>query len=173
MNKKATLFITLLATTLFIAGCTPPGDTTPPGPGKYAAIAQCLTQKGVKFYGAYWCPHCADQKKIFGSDMQYVAYVECDPNGKNAKPDECQKAGVEKYPTWFFPGQGIITGVQDPVDLAAKANCPTTAEVISTTSQQTSEPVSLLQTSQQTSSEQTTQSALPPYSPAVQPPSQQ
>jgi len=91
--------------------------------GKYAAIAQCLTSKGVKFYGAYWCSHCAEQKKILGSDMRYINYVECDPGGQNSKRDECVAAGVQSYPSWFFPGQGLSVGVQDPVELAQKANC--------------------------------------------------
>ena len=28
-------------------------------------------------YGAYWCPHCQAQKKVFGESFQYVPYVEC------------------------------------------------------------------------------------------------
>ncbi|MFQ5851026.1 MAG: vitamin K epoxide reductase family protein [Candidatus Binatia bacterium] len=31
------------------------------------ALAEHLTKGGAKFYGAYWCPHCENQKRIFGA----------------------------------------------------------------------------------------------------------
>src|SRR2546430_1164979 len=40
------------------------------------SFAQCLTSKGTKMYGAWWCPHCKDQKESFGFALQYVNYVE-------------------------------------------------------------------------------------------------
>jgi len=30
---------------------------------KHDAFARCLTDRGVKMYGAFWCPHCVEQKK--------------------------------------------------------------------------------------------------------------
>lgn len=65
-------------------------------------FAQCLTDAGMTFYGAYWCPHCNDQKEMFGESLQYVNYVECDAGGENADPDACVKAGVEYYPSWIL-----------------------------------------------------------------------
>ncbi len=126
----------MLISALLIA-CTPSGsngnqDATG---GKYAEIAKCLTSKGVKFYGAYWCPHCADQKKIFGSDMQFINYVECDASGKNGKPEECKAAGVERFPTWFFPGQPNVVGVNQPEELAKLANCEIPGSTSTTTTQ--------------------------------------
>ena len=41
------------------------------------AFAKCLAAKPAKMYGAYWCPHCADQKAMFESSFKYVPYVEC------------------------------------------------------------------------------------------------
>jgi Predicted membrane protein len=32
------------------------------------ALARHLTQIGAKEYGAYWCPHCYDQKQLFGKE---------------------------------------------------------------------------------------------------------
>jgi hypothetical protein len=66
------------------------------------ALARCLVDKGAKFYGAYWCPHCQEQKTEFGSSAQYLPYVECDPSGENANPQECQAAGIQGYPTWVI-----------------------------------------------------------------------
>jgi hypothetical protein len=115
------LFLAAIATlsVFALAACTQPE----PKDGQYAVLAKCLTAKGVKFYGAFWCPHCQNQKKMFGDDIRYIDYVECDPKGENSKTEECLKAGVERYPSWFFPGQGITPGEQKPEELAVKANC--------------------------------------------------
>ena len=68
------------------------------------AFAKCLNQKGVVMYGAYWCPHCQSQKKLFGDAFQYVDYVECDPQGPNANPTECTAQNIQGYPTWIYNG---------------------------------------------------------------------
>ena len=47
----------------------------PKGSTKYDGVAQCLTEKGVKFYGAFWCPHCQNQKKMFGRSARLLPYV--------------------------------------------------------------------------------------------------
>jgi hypothetical protein len=39
--------------------------------GHLNAFAQCLEGKQVKMYAAYWCPHCFDQKEMFGSSFRY------------------------------------------------------------------------------------------------------
>ena len=37
------------------------------------SFAQCLTSKGMKMYGAWWCPHCAEQKESFGYGFHHSA----------------------------------------------------------------------------------------------------
>ena len=118
MNKKIALFSIMLLGVIALAACGGPVQD-----GKYAKLAQCLTAKGVKFYGAFWCPHCQEQKAIFGDDMRYINYVECDARDPSAKPEECDAKGVKSYPTWFFPGQGNESGVHEPADLAKKVGC--------------------------------------------------
>ncbi|MGI0489796.1 hypothetical protein ACN4EK_30645 [Pantanalinema rosaneae CENA516] len=75
------------------------------------ALAKHLQQIGAKMYGAYWCPHCQQQKELFGSPTfsRYINYIECDPRGQNAKPNLCRAAKIGGYPTWeingkFYPG---------------------------------------------------------------------
>ena len=68
-------------------------------------LAKYLTEKGAVMYGAYWCPHCTNQKKSFGDAFEYVKYVECDPKGQNANPALCQARGVKGYPTWEIGGK--------------------------------------------------------------------
>ncbi len=93
-------------------------------PGKYDEFAKCLTEKGVKFYGAYWCPRCADQKKLFGNSMQYIDYIECAiPGGdKGVQTAICQKEKIESYPTWEINGQKTI-GVLQLSYLASVTGC--------------------------------------------------
>lgn len=86
-------------------------------------IAKCLNEKGVKFYGAYWCPHCQEQKESFGSAAQYLPYIECDAKGENPNPEACEKANIKAYPTWVFPDGTTLTGVQHPDDLSYMARC--------------------------------------------------
>jgi len=64
-------------------------------------LASCLSEKGVKFYGAYWCPHCNDQKELFGKAVESF-YVECSLPSAQGQTEICQEAGVKAYPTWEF-----------------------------------------------------------------------
>ena len=89
------------------------------------ALAQCLTSKGVKFFGASWCPHCAQQKKSFGSKaMKKVTYVECAVPGNNSLQAQiCKDNNIKSYPTWRFPDGTEKTGEQTLEDLASAAGC--------------------------------------------------
>ncbi|MBD2102971.1 vitamin K epoxide reductase family protein [Leptolyngbya sp. FACHB-261] len=82
-----------------------------------AQLAQHLTQTGAKMYGAYWCPHCLEQKALFGEAAKQLDYVECDPNGENPRPQLCQAKNIQGYPTWEIKGQ-MIEGSQ-PLDKLA------------------------------------------------------
>lgn len=75
-------------------------------------------------YGTYWCNYCNKQKKIFGDDFRYITFVECDPKGENGDRQACVDAGIDRYPTWFFPGQGKSLGILEPGEIAKKVNCP-------------------------------------------------
>lgn len=116
MKKHILIAISVLM--LFtLSSCAEPKD------GKYAAAAKCLTEKGVKLYGAFWCPHCQEQKALFGDDVRYVTYVECDERDPKANVKECTEKKIERFPTWFFPGQGLEIGLRTPEELAIKAGC--------------------------------------------------
>lgn len=95
----------------------------PPPNGKYDAFAKCIANTSTTFYGAWWCPHCHDQKNEFGDAAKYLPYVEC------ANPDEsenavCKAAGIASYPTWFFPDGSTSTGVASLDALSQKTGCP-------------------------------------------------
>ncbi|HEY4475665.1 MAG TPA: hypothetical protein VJB92_03015 [Candidatus Paceibacterota bacterium] len=84
------------------------------------AFAQCLTDKGAVMYGADWCPHCQNEKKAFGDSFRFINYVECPKN-----PNACLAAGVEAFPTWFFPDGKKFVGEQGIEKLGQLSNCET------------------------------------------------
>lgn len=83
-----------------------------------AQLANHLEETGAAMYGAYWCPHCSDQKEMFGSAVDQVPYVECAADGENAQPELCQEKGIQGYPTWeidgeFYPGTQSLETLAD------------------------------------------------------------
>ena len=98
-------------------------STKPPESGKYDALASCLTDKGVKFYGAYWCSHCKAQKEMFGSSFERLKYIECSLPGGQGQTEECNKAGIKGYPTWEFGDGERLSGEVALATLAEKSEC--------------------------------------------------
>lgn len=92
--------------------------TTQSGPAEIA-LAQYLKDTGAVFYGAWWCPHCHDQKQLFGKEAAatIVPYVECSTPEGQGQTAVCQEAKVEGYPTWQINGERL-TGAQSLEELA-------------------------------------------------------
>ncbi len=103
-------------------------DTNPALTVALNTTAQCLTDKGVKFYGAYWCPHCAIQKALFKTAVKKLPYVECADKATGGQTQICIDKGIKGYPTWIFPDNSQLSGENAPFDLATKAQCVLTAE---------------------------------------------
>lgn len=88
--------------------------SAPPSPETAYAegLANHLTATGVKLYGAYWCPHCTDQKQMFGRAAAQLPYIECDPRSPVGKPAVCAAAGIRAFPTWEIAGrkyEGVLS----------------------------------------------------------------
>lgn len=100
-------------------GIVAPAVTTTSGPAQLALVRH-LREIGAKEYGAYWCPHCHDQKMLFGKEAAaLIDYVECDPRGQNSRAEICQAAAanVKGFPTWEIKGQ-FYSGTQSLEKLA-------------------------------------------------------
>lgn len=92
-------------------------------PGEHDSFAQCLQEEGATFYGAFWCPHCQDQKALFGRSEKHLPYVECSlPNGQG-QTKECIDEGIESYPTWEFSDGSRVGGVMSLAELSKKTGC--------------------------------------------------
>ncbi len=85
----------------------------------YDAFAQCLAEKRLTMYGAYWCSHCQNEKKAFGDSIKYVPYIECTQETK-----KCLDAGIQGYPTWIDSGGNKYSGEQGLASLSKISSCP-------------------------------------------------
>lgn len=124
-KSNATLLVTLGSIVIVVGGLVWLARRAETGAdGQYDQLAQCLTEKGAKFYGASWCPHCAEQKRLFGTSMKSIDYVECAVPGDNSQMTQpCKDAKIENFPTWIFADGTRSVGVQRPDVLAEKAGC--------------------------------------------------
>jgi hypothetical protein len=98
---------------------------TPGKPGKLDAFATCLKDRDVKFYGAFWCPHCQAQKALFGNSSHLLPYIECS-NPDQSQNQLCTNNGIMSYPTWVFQtasGTATTTGEQTLAELSDKTKC--------------------------------------------------
>jgi hypothetical protein len=92
-------------------------------PSRLDSFATCLKKKGTIFYGAFWCQHCQNQKRIFGRSQKLLPYIECStPDGKG-QLSSCAEKGVKGYPTWQFANGEKIEGEMTLQALAEKTGC--------------------------------------------------
>jgi thiol-disulfide isomerase/thioredoxin len=139
MNDKTivggiAVLILVAAGVLFMttSGSAPKAASAPDGA---LALAQCMAEKGTTFYGAFWCPHCQKQKKLFGSAAKELPYVECSTADGKGQLQVCIDKGVKSYPTWEFGDGTRLTGELSFDTLREKSGCslPGSAPVASST----------------------------------------
>ena len=109
MKKKLIIIALFFGILIIAAGC-----------GKnYDSFAQCLTEKGAAMYGADWCTHCQEQKKMFGSSFKLINYVEC-----TEEIQKCLDQKIAGYPTWIFGDGYVIEGEMELEELSKESGCP-------------------------------------------------
>jgi len=103
----------------------PQAEPTGPEDPNTRALAEFLADEGVLFYGASWCPHCQEQKRLFGASASRLPYIECSPAGPNTpQAPSCSRAGVKSYPTWVINGRAIAGEVLSLARLANETGFP-------------------------------------------------
>lgn len=123
-RNKTNLIISVIIALAFLGGIGYFASAYAGKPGQYDDTAKCLTEKGVKMYGAWWCPHCKKQKDDFGKSFKYIDYIECSPGQPGSgQTKECDDAGIKGYPTWKFPDGTILEGEQSIQKLSGKVQC--------------------------------------------------
>jgi uncharacterized membrane protein len=84
------------------------------------ALAEKLSASGARMYSAYWCPHCHEQKELFGKQATAkLTIIECAPDGRNSQAALCASKKITGYPSWEIGGQ-IESGVKPLLWLAQK-----------------------------------------------------
>ena len=83
------------------------------------ALADHLTATGAVMYSAYWCPHCHDQKQLFGKEASArLKIIECAPDGQNNQAALCASKNIQGFPTWEIKGK-LDSGQKSLAQLAA------------------------------------------------------
>jgi hypothetical protein len=121
MSKQSTFIIIIV---LIIIGVISLGLLLDKkNPGQYDQLALCINESGAKFYNAFWCSHCQEQKKMFGSSAKYLPSIECSSPDGQKQLDVCSEAGIDAYPTWVFADGSRQAGGLSLETLAEKTNC--------------------------------------------------
>jgi hypothetical protein len=135
MNKNVLITITLVLIgigVLFALGGKIDERTAQVGVGNVSegvdkqvnldAFAECISEAGAKMYGASWCSHCNNQKKMFGESVELMPYVECS-SATGGQLKVCSDVNIEAYPTWRFADGSEIVGEATRTELAEKTAC--------------------------------------------------
>lgn len=128
--KKQTKFILFIVLVVVLVGGVGIYVSANKAPGKYDELAKCISNSGAKFYGAFWCSHCNNQKKDFGSSKRYLPYVECSSKNGKSQLDICKSADIKGYPTWVFADGSRLEGEVPFETLSQKTSCPLPIEVV-------------------------------------------
>ncbi len=86
-------------------------------------LAQCLTDNGMKFYGADWCGWCKRQKELFGEAVNALPYIECVDEETQEMTAQCQEVGISSFPTWISADGTKSPGYKSIEDLAQLSGC--------------------------------------------------
>ena len=111
MKKR---IIAIFVISLFVLTSCGLEEATP----EVQALASCLRDSGVLFYGADWCHNCVNQKEMFASAVDDLPYIEC-----TQQEQRCAQAGIEGYPTWIFADGLRVSGTQSLSQLAELSGC--------------------------------------------------
>ncbi len=82
-------------------------------------FAQCLADKEITMYGTEWCVYCQKQEALFGNSFRLIPYVDC---GKDS--NKCTEQKIEATPTWIFPDNHRLVGLQGLEKLSLESSCP-------------------------------------------------
>lgn len=121
MKNKKPLWAVLIVVAVIAAGVMIVGAYNVSAP--LDGFATCLKDKGATFYGAFWCPHCQNQKKLFGKSQSKLPYVECSPPNGKGQTQVCSDKKVDGYPTWEFADDSRESGELTLERLAEKTGC--------------------------------------------------
>ncbi len=123
MKNNATLYAILVVVVAVVIFGVYAYTRNQNSPGQLDEFASCLKTKNAVFYGAFWCPHCQNQKALFGNSAKLLPYVECSLPDGQSQTQVCIDKKIDGYPTWEFADGSRLTGEVALADLAKKTGC--------------------------------------------------
>ncbi len=128
MDKKITwIIIAIVAAGLLVGGVYWLYTAQHAKQVKLEAFAGCISGSGAKFYGAFWCAHCQEQKALFKTFFETaekdLPYVECSTPDSNGQLQICIDETIKAYPTWKFADGSVHRGLATLQELADKTGC--------------------------------------------------
>lgn len=124
MRKSLFIAITLLTLIIIILTLVFFTIRASDRPNRNTELATCLVKSGAKFYGAFWCPNCLSQKKMFGNASSHLPYVECSTADRKGQIQLCVDKNIGTYPTWEFGDGTRISGELSLQELSNLSGCP-------------------------------------------------
>ena len=121
LARSALFSVVIAGLVLAISSGVYASQAGPEGDPYAVGLAKHLTAQGAAMYGGYTCPHCQQQKELFGDAFKYVTYVECYRGGKDAQPELCNAKGIRFVPTWEIGGV-MYEGMMPLEELAELSN---------------------------------------------------
>ncbi len=118
----ALVFVIIVMVAFALSAKNLPSVSQAPASSKMNNFAQCLADKGAKFYGASWCSHCQSQKKLL-ENSKNMPYVECATADGKGQEQVCADAKIESYPTWIFADGSRQSGEVSLEILSQKTSC--------------------------------------------------
>lgn len=121
-KKSKLLLVTALVAIIALSGISfwVKGNSVP---GELDGFTLCLKEKGVTFYGAFWCSHCQNQKKLFGKSEKLLPYIECSTADGRDQLQICKDKKIGGYPTWEFADGSREDGELSLEKLSEKTGC--------------------------------------------------
>lgn len=95
------LFIAVIAGLLF-AGAAYWNHSKLVPEGRYDTFVQCMYENGVRMYGSAGCAHCAKQRQLIGTSIEFIHEIECDPRHEGAQVELCIAKNIEGTPTFII-----------------------------------------------------------------------
>jgi hypothetical protein len=87
-----------------------------------------LKALNTRYFGAYWCSHCYEQKETLGKEaMANIPYIECAKDGYRSQNALCKENKIPGYPTWqisgkLFPGEQSLEELEEIVQGLQRKN---------------------------------------------------
>ncbi len=110
MKKTIPLLLALIIIAGVIIILTTKKSSAPQTVDPVETFAQCIKDSGSTFFGAFWCPHCNNQKALFGKKAaKMLPYQEC--STADRKQNSICRRSLIILPARFFSRSATSCGL--------------------------------------------------------------